>query len=95
MTEEIKSEGEGFLGSLLDKAKEFGEKAAEVAGDAFEAAKEFTGEAVEKVKDFAEDLPENAQKFAGEAQKLAGEAVEKVKDLVDGDEPTQPPAPTA
>jgi hypothetical protein len=40
------------------------------------------------VKDFAEDLPENAKRFADEASA-------KAKDLFDGDEPTEPPAPTA
>ena len=42
----------GFLGGLLDKAKEFGGKAKGLAEDA-----------IEHVKDFAEDLPENAKKI--------------------------------
>jgi len=106
MTEENtpKEGAEGFLGGLLGKAKEFGEKAKDVAGDAFEAVKDFAEDLPENAqklaadasaaaKDFAEDLPENAQKLAAGAQKLAGEAVDKAKDLIDGDAPAaEPPA---
>ena len=87
----------GFLDGLLGKAKEFGEKAKDLAEDA-----------IEHVKDFAEDLPENAKKltddtvtavkgFAGDlpenAKKVADDTVAGVKNLVDGD--PKPPAPTA
>jgi hypothetical protein len=57
MTEENttpEAEG-GFLGGLLGKAKEFGEKAKDLAEDA-----------IEHVKDFTEDLPENAKKITDE-----------------------------
>lgn len=89
----------GFLSGLLDKAKEFGEKAKDLAGDA-----------VENVKEFAEDLPENAKKITddtvaavkgfaedlpGNAKKLTDDTVAGVKHLVDGDAKQDPPAPTA
>ena len=101
MTEENttpEAEG-GFLGGLLGKAKEFGGKAKDLAEDA-----------IEHVKDFAEDLPENAKKITddtvtavkgfaedlpGNAKKVTDDTVASVKDLVDGDAPTEPPAPTA
>ena len=41
----------GYLDGLLGKAKEFGDKAKDLAEDA-----------IEHVKDFAGDLPENAKK---------------------------------
>ena len=57
MTEEntTPEAGGGFLGGLLGKAKEFGEKAKDLAEDA-----------IEHVKDFTEDLPENAKKITDE-----------------------------
>ncbi len=101
MTEENttpEAEG-GFLGGLLGKAKEFGGKAKDLAEDAIEHVKDFaedlpenakkiTDETVTAVKGFAEDLPENAKK-------ITDETVASVKKLVDGDAPTEPPAPTA
>ena len=89
----------GFLDGLLGKAKEFGEKAKDLAEDA-----------IEHVKDFAEDLPENAKKISDDtvtavkgfaedlpenAKKVKDDTVASVKNLVDGDAPTEPPAPTA
>ena len=51
------TEGNGFLGGLIGKAKEFGEKAGEFAEDAFDKAKDFAGDAAEKAKEVAADLP--------------------------------------
>jgi gas vesicle protein len=87
----------GFLSHLLGKAKEVGDQAKDLAGDA-----------LAKAKDFAEDLPENAQKLAGEAStavkefaeefpknahNLANEAGNAVKNLVDTDKPEPPAKP--
>ena len=87
----------GLLGDLLGKAKEFGEKAKDLAEDAIEHVKEFaedlpenakkiTDDTVTAVKGFAEDFPENARK-------IADDTVAAAKDLVDRDAPKDPPAP--
>lgn len=84
------SDSEGFLGGLIGKAKEFGEKAGdfaedaidkakELAGDLPENAKKFADEAGTAVKDFAADFPENAKK-------AADEATTAIKGLLDGDD---------